>query len=186
MDKVATGSEQEGSELGREWFNGVFLAMPNRVSLCIQIDNVRGLIRALVRMESGDMPVFELLDPLGRFVDPVAQRDEEMGDSSVVFNVPVGGAFEYVFIVLDSVVESGNLLLKATNFNIFMGVASGDGCEEPFDDGSEDVGVEVRVCRQCVHNGIGRHRWFRTLDRTDQERDAVFDGRGVGRIGRCV
>ena len=140
----------------------------------------------MVRMESGDMPIFELLDPLGRFVDPVAQRDEEMGDSSVVFNVPVGGALEYVFIVFDSVMEPGDLLLEATNLDIFMGVASGDGGEEPFDDGSEDVGVEVRVCRQCVRNGIGRHRWFRTLDRTNRERNAVLDGRGVRRIGRYV
>jgi hypothetical protein len=140
----------------------------------------------LVRMEPSDAPVFELLDPLGWLVDSVAQRDEEVGDSSVVFNVPVGGAFEYVFIVFDSVVEPGDLLLEATDLNIFMGVASGDGCEESFDDGSEDIGVEVRVCRQCVRNGIGRHRWFRTLDGTDRERDAVLGGQGVGRIGRCV
>ena len=132
------------------------------------------------------MPVFELLDPLGWLVDSFAQRDEEVGDSSFVFNVPVGGAFEYVFVVFNSVVESGDLLLEATDLDVFMGVASGDGCEKPFDDGSEDVGVEVRVCRQCVRNGIGRHRWFRTLNRTNQERDAVLDGRGVGRIGRCV
>ena len=55
-------------------------------------------------MEPGDAPVFELLDPLGWLVDSIAQRDEEVGDSSFVFNVPVGGAFEYVFIVSDSVV----------------------------------------------------------------------------------
>ena len=109
-----------------------------------------------------------------------------MGDSSFIFNVPVGGAFEYVFIVFDSVMESGDLLLEATNLDILMGVASGDGCEEPFDDGSEDVGVEVKVCRQCVRNGIGQHRWFRTLDRSNRERDVVFDRRGVGRIGRCI
>ena len=140
----------------------------------------------MVRMEPSDAPIFELLNPLGRLVDSVAQRDEEVGDSSVVFNVPIGGAFEYVFIVFDSVVEPSDLLLEATDLNILMGVASGDGCEESFDDGSEDVGVEVRVRRQCVRNGIGRHRWFRTLNRTNQERDAVLDGRGVGRIGRCV
>ena len=126
-------------------------------------------------MEPGDAPVFELLDPLGRLVDSFAQRDEEVGDSSFVFNVPVGGAFEYVFIVFDSVMESGDLFLESTNLDIFIGVVSGDGCEEPFDDGSEDVGVEVRVCHQCVRNGIGRHRWFRTLDWTNRERDAVFD-----------
>ena len=127
-------------------------------------------------MEPGDASIFELFDPLCRFEDSIAQRDEEVGDSSFVFDVPVGGAFEYVFIVFDLVVESGNLFFEATNFDIFMGVTSGDGCEEPFDDGSEDVGVEVRVCCQCVRNGIGRHRWFWTLDRTDWERDAVFNG----------
>ena len=184
--EVTAGSDEEGAEPGGEWFNGVFLAMPNHVSLCIQIDNVRGLIRALICVKPGDASVFELFDPLCRFEDSLAQRDEEVGDSSFILDVPVGGAFKYVFIMFDLIVESGNLLFEATNFDIFVGVASGDGCEEPFDNGSEDVGVEVRVCRQCVRNGIGRHRWFWTLDRTDRERDAVFNGRGVGRIGRCV
>ena len=184
--EVAAGSDEEGAEPGGGWFNRIFLAMPNRVSLCIQIDNVRGLIRALVCMKPGDASIFDLLDPLCRFEDSIAQRDEEVGDSSFVFDVPVGGAFKYVFIVFDPVVESGNLFFEATNFDIFVGVASGDGCKEPFDDGSEDVGIEIRVCRQCVRNGTGQHRWFRALDRTDRERDAIFDGRGVGRIGRGV
>jgi hypothetical protein len=174
--EVAAGSDEEGAEPGREWLNRVFLAMPNSVSLRIQIDNIGGLIRALVRVEPGDASVLELFDPFRRFEDSLAQGNEEVGDSSLVLNVPVGGAFEYVFIVFDPVVESGDLLLEATYFDVVMGVASGDGCEEPFDNGSEDVSVEVRVCRQCVRNGIGRHRWFRTLDRADRERDAVLNG----------
>ena len=35
VDKVATGSKQQGSEPAREQLNGVFLAMPNSVSLHI-------------------------------------------------------------------------------------------------------------------------------------------------------
>ena len=147
------------------------------VSLRIQIDNIGGLIRALVCVEPGDASIFELFDPFCRFEDSVAQGNEEVGNSSLVLNVPVGGAFEYVFVVFDPVVESGNLLFETTNFDVFMGIASGDGREEPFDNGSEDVGVEVRVCHQCVRNGIGQHRWFRTLDQADRERDAVLDGR---------
>ena len=174
--EVAAGSDKEGAEPGGERFNRVFLAMPNRVSLRIQIDNIGGLIWALVCVEPGDASVFELLDPFCRFEDSLAQGDEEVGNSSLIFNVSVGGAFEYVFVVFNPIVESSNLFFKATNFNVFMGIASGDGREEPFDDGSEDVGVKVGVCRQCVRNGIGRHRWFRTLDRTDRERDAVLDG----------
>ena len=140
----------------------------------------------MVRVEPSNTPVFELLDPLGRLVDSVAQGNKEMRDSPVVFNVPIGGAFEYIFIVFNPVMEPGDLFFKAADFDVFVGVVSGDGCKEPLDDGSEDVGVEIRVCRQCVRNGIGRHRWFRTLDRTDRERDAVLGGRGVGRIGRYV
>ena len=44
VDKVTTRPEQEGPELGGEWFNRVFLAMPNRVSLHIEINDIRGLI----------------------------------------------------------------------------------------------------------------------------------------------
>ena len=114
-----------------------------------------GLIRALVRVKPGDASVFELFDPLCRFENSVAQRDEEVGDSSFVFNVSVRGVFEYVFVVFDPVVEPGNLLFEATNFDVFLGVASSDGREEPFGDGSEDVGIKVGVCRQSGRNGIG-------------------------------
>ena len=184
--EVAAQSDEEGAEPGGEWFDGVFLAMPNRVSLCIQIDNIGGLIRALIRVKSSDASIFKLLDPLRRFEDSVAQGNEEVGDPSFVFNVPVRGAFEYVFVVFDSIVESSNLLFEATNFDVFLGIALSDGREEPFGNGSEDVGVKVGVCCQSGRNGTGRHRWFRTLERADRERDAVLDGRGVGRIGRSV
>ena len=186
VDEVAAWPNKEGAEPGGEWFDGIFLTMPHHVSLCIQIDNIGGLIQALLLVEPGNLAVFELLDPLCWFEDSLTQGNEEVGDFPVVLNISVGGAFEYVFVVFDLVVESGNLFFEATNFDIFVGVASGDGCKEPFDDGSEDVGVEIRVCRQCVRNGTGRHRWFRTLDRTDRERDAVLGGRGIGRIGRYV
>ena len=42
--EVAAGPNEEGVEPGGEWFDGILFTMPNRVSLCIQIDNVRGLI----------------------------------------------------------------------------------------------------------------------------------------------
>ena len=35
MYEVAARSDEEGVEPGGKWFDGVFLAMPNRVSLCI-------------------------------------------------------------------------------------------------------------------------------------------------------
>ena len=55
-----------------------------------------------------------------------------MGYSPVVLDVPVGGAFEYIFVVLNMVVEPTDLLFEAADFNVFLGVASGNGCEEPF------------------------------------------------------
>ena len=153
--EVTAWPDEEGSEPGGEWFNGVFFAMPNRVSLCIQIDNIRGLIWALLLMEPGNSTVFELFDPLCQLEDSVTQGNEEMGDSPVIFDVSVGGAFKYVFVVFDLVMESSDLFLEATDFDVFVGIASGNGCEEPFCDGSKDVGVEVRVCCQSGRNGIG-------------------------------
>ena len=153
--EVTARPNEEGAEPGREQFDGVFLTMPNRVSLHIQIDNIGGLIRALIHVKPGDTSVFQLLDPFCRFEDSVAQGNEEVGDLLFVFDVSVGGAFKYVFVVFDSIVEPGNLLFETMDFNIFMGIASGNGCEEPLCDGSEDVGVEVRVCRQRGRNSIG-------------------------------
>jgi hypothetical protein len=176
VHEVAAWPNKEGTEPGREQFDGVFFTMPNRVSLRIQVDNVRGLIRALLLMEPGDSTIFQLFDPFCWFEDPVAKGDEEVRDSPIILNIPVGGAFEYVFIVLDTIVESANLFLEATDFDVLLGIVSSDGCEEPFGDGSEDVGIEVRVRCQRGCNGTGQHRWFRTLDRASQERNAVFDG----------
>jgi hypothetical protein len=109
-----------------------------------------------------------------------------MGYSPIILDVPIGGAFEYVFIVLDMIMEPSDLLFEAMDFDVFLGVVLGNGCEEPLCDSSEDVGVEVRVCHQCGRNGTGRHRWFQALDRTDRERNAVFGGRGVGGIDRTI
>ena len=153
--EVAARPDEEGAEPGGEWFDGVFLAMPNRVSLCIQIDNIGGLIRALVRMKPGDASIFELLDPLRWLEDSVTQRDEEVGDSSFVFNVAIRGAFEYVLVMFDSVVEPSNLLFEVTNFDVFLGVTPSNGREEPFSDGAEDVGIKVGVCCQSGRNSIG-------------------------------
>ena len=109
-----------------------------------------------------------------------------MGDSPVVFDVPIRGAFKYIFVVFDPVVESGDLFFEAMNFDVLVGVVSGNGGKERFSDGSEDVSIKVRVCCQCGRNSIGRHRWFRTLDQTDRERDTVLCGQGIGGIDRAV
>ena len=179
MHEVTAGPNEEGVEPSGEQFNGVFLTMPNRVSLRIQVDNVRGLIRALLLMESGDPSIFQLLDPFGQFKDPISKGDVKVGHPTIVLDVPIGGSLEYVFIVFDTVVEPMDLLFEAANFTGFLGITSGDGCEEPLSDGSENVGVEVGVGRQGGCNGTGRHRWFWTLDRSDWERDTVLGGRGI-------
>ena len=175
VHEVTGGPNEEGTEPGRERLDGVFLAMPNRVSLRIQIDNVRGLIRALLLMESGDLTIFKLFDPLGWLKDPVAKGDEEVGDSPIVLNIPVGGAFEYVFVVLNTIVEPGDLFFEAMDLDVFLGVMSGNGHKEPLGDCLEDVGIKVRVGCQCGRNGTGRHRWFWALNWMNRERNAVFD-----------
>ena len=127
-------------------------------------------------MKPSNSTVFQLLDPLCWFKDPVAEGNEEVGDSPVVLDVPIGGMFEYVFVVPNAIMEPVDLLLEAMDFDVFLGIVSGDGCKEPFHDGSEDVSIEIRVCCQCGRNGTGRHRWFRALDRANWERSAVFGG----------
>ena len=179
VHEVTAWPNKEGVEPGGEWFDGVLLTVPNHVGLCIQIDNIGGLIWALLLVEARDSTVLELLDPFRRFEDSVTQGNEELGDSPIVFDVSIGGAFKYVFIVFDPVMKSGDLFFEVANFNVFMGVMSGNGCEEPLYDGSENVGIEVRVCRQRGRNGIGQHRWFWCFNRTHRERDAVLGGRGV-------
>jgi hypothetical protein len=127
-------------------------------------------------MKPGDSSVFQLLDPFRWFEDPVAEGNEEVGHSPVILGVPIRGSLKYAFVVFNTVVKSVDLLIEAMDFAGLLGVMSGDGCEEPLCNGSEDVGIEVRVRHQGGRNSTGRHRWFRTLDQVDRERDAVFDG----------
>ena len=79
MHEVTAGPEEEGTEPGRKQFNGVFFAMPIHVSLCIQVDNVRGLIRALALVITGDSAIFRPLDPLGGTVDSITEGNVEVG-----------------------------------------------------------------------------------------------------------
>jgi hypothetical protein len=101
VDEVAARSKQEGSEPAREWFDGVFLAMPNSVSLQIQINDIRGLIRVLAIVKAGDSSIFSSLDPLGRVEDSITQGNVELQGLAVINNISFGGLFEGAFVVLD-------------------------------------------------------------------------------------
>ena len=176
MHEVATGPDEEGAEPGREWFNGVFLAVAHCVSLCMQIDNVRGLIVALHVVVAGDSTIFQPFDPFGGAKDSVADGDVEVRHLPIVLNVPIGGSVECVLIVLNMVMKPADLLLKVADFAGFLGVTPSDGSEEPLSNGSKDVHIELRVGRQGGCNCTRRHRWFQTLDRSDWERDVILGG----------
>jgi hypothetical protein len=45
--------------------------MPDPVSLCIPIDNVRGLIQAMAIIITSDSTIFKSFDPLGRAEDSI-------------------------------------------------------------------------------------------------------------------
>ena len=140
---------------------------------------MRGLIRALVFMIPSDSSVVQFLDPLGWAEDPIAEGNVKVGDLSIVLLVAIRGSFDNVLIMLNMVVEPVDLLLEVADFAGLLGVTPGNGCEEPLCDGSENVCVEFWVGCQGGCNGTRRHRWFRTLDQSNWERDAVFGGRGV-------
>ena len=114
-------------EPGRERFNGVFFTMPNCVSLCIQVDNVRGLIRALALMITSNSAVFQPLDPLSRVVDSIAKGNIEVGYSPVVLDVAIRGSFECVFVVLDMVMEPSDLFFEAAYLTGSMGFTLSNG-----------------------------------------------------------
>ena len=99
-----------------------------------------------------------------------------MGDLPFIFNVAIRRPVEVVFVVFDTVVEPTDLFFETMDFTGFLGVTSGNGCKEPFGDGSEDVHIELGVGRQGGCNCTRQHRWFWTLDPSDWERGAVLGG----------
>jgi hypothetical protein len=116
---------------------------------------MRGLIWALLFMVSGDSSVFQLFNPFGQAEDSITKGDVKVGYSPIVLDISVGSSLEYVFVVFNMVVEPTDLLFEAVNLAGLLGIALGDGCKEPFSNGSENVCVEVRVGRQGGCNGIG-------------------------------
>ena len=177
--EVTAGPEEEGMEPSREQFDGFFLAMPNHVSLRIQINNVRGLIRALALVVTSDSAIFQPLDPFGRTVDPITKRNVEVGHSPIILNVAIGGLLECVFIVLDMIMEPSDLFFKVAYFAGGLGSALSDGREEPISDGLEDGCVEVGVGCQGGCNCTRQHRWFQTPTQPDRERDVVLGEQDV-------
>ena len=72
--------------------------MPNCVSLCIKVNNVWGLIRALAFIEAGNSAVVQPLDPFGGALDSVAQGNVEVGYLPIIDNIAIRGSFELVFV----------------------------------------------------------------------------------------
>ena len=179
VHKIAAGPDEKGTEPGREQFDRVFLTMPHCVSLHIQVNNMRGLIRALGVTVSGNSSVVQPFDPFGWAEDSITKGNVEMGNSSIILLIAIGREVECVLVVLNAVMEPTDLFFEVANLTCLLGVTSGDGHEEPFSDGSEDVPIEIRVGRQGGCNCTGRHRWFQTLDQSDQERGAILSRQGI-------
>ena len=109
---------------------------------------MRGLIRALGVVVSGNSPIIQPFDPFGWAEDSITEGNVEMGDSSVILFIAIGRLVECVLLVLDAVVESVDLFFEVVNLACLLGVTSGDDREEPFSDGSEDVRIEIGVGHQ--------------------------------------
>jgi hypothetical protein len=127
VHKVTARPKEEDMKPSREWFDGVFLAMPNCVSLHIQIDNMRGLIRALALMVTCDPAIFQPLDPLGRMVDSISEGNVEVGYLPIILDVAIRGSFKLVFIMLDMIMEPSDLFFEVTHFTGSMGLTLGNG-----------------------------------------------------------
>jgi hypothetical protein len=145
VHEVAAGPQEKGAEPGGNQFNRVFLAMPHCVSLCIQVDNVRGLIRALSVMVTGNSAIFQPFDPFGRVEDSITDGDVEVRYLPIILDITIGGSIKRVLVVLNMDVEPGNLFLKAANFAGLLGIALSYGHEKSFSNGSENVHIEIGV-----------------------------------------
>ena len=110
-----------------EWFNGVFFTMPNCVSLSMQVDNMRELIRAPALVIAGNSAVFQPLDPFGRTVDSITEGNKEVGYLPVIVDVAIGGSVECIFVVLDTIVEPSDLFLEVAHLTGFEGFMLSNG-----------------------------------------------------------
>jgi hypothetical protein len=106
-------------------------------------------------MEAGNSSVVQPLDPFGRAVGSVTQRDVELGNLSVIDDIPIRGLLELVFVMFNMVMQAFNLLLKVVHFNGGLGFASSDGGEEAISDGSENVWVKLGMGSEGCRNSTG-------------------------------
>ena len=127
VHEIAARPNEEGIKPGGEQLNGDFFAMSNHVSLCIQVDNMRGLIRALAIVITGDPAVFQPFDPFGGAENSITNGDVEVGHLSIVLDVAIWGSVECILVVLNMVVEPTDLLFEAVDFTGFVDFALSDG-----------------------------------------------------------
>ena len=129
--------------------------MPNRVSLCIEINDIRGLIWALAFVKAGDSAVFQPLDPFSRAEDSIAQGNVELGNLPVVDDVSFQGSFKLVLVVFDMILQTCGLSLEVMHFDGCLCLILGDCSKEAISDCLEDVRVEFRMGSNGCCNGIG-------------------------------
>jgi hypothetical protein len=106
-------------------------------------------------MVPSDSSIFQFLDPLGQLEDSITKGDVEVGHPPVVLDISIRSSLEYALIILDTVVEPVDLLFEVVNFAGLLGIASGNGCKEPFSDGSENVSIEVGGAAKVVATVLG-------------------------------
>ena len=160
--REVTAGTKEGAEPGRNWFDGVLLAMPNHVSLSIQVNNIWGLIGTLALMVAGDSAIIQPLNPLGRAVDSVTQRNVELRNLPIIDNVSVGGSLKLGFVMLDMVVEPLGLFLEVAHLDGCSCFVVGDGVIVIYGCWAEALELQCqhqaldRMSRVCVCCGIVR------------------------------
>ena len=129
--------------------------MPNRVSLCIQINDIGGLIQALAIMVAGHSTIFKPLDPFGRAEDSITQGNVEVGDLSAVDDEALRSFLEAGFVMQDVILKAIDLSLEAFDFDGCLCLTSGDCGEEAVSNHVKDVWVELRMGSKGHCNSSG-------------------------------
>jgi len=93
-------------------------------------------------------------------MEPIPNWDMEVGDVTVVENVPFGGMFEGFFVMKDSLLKPFNLFCKALVVHHSLGLLFGDRAKEAISDRLEEDCIDVGVVLKGGVDCTGQHSWW--------------------------
>lgn len=161
--EISRGAHHEVSEPCQNWqgWDSFTVTVIVIVGLHIQVDAVRLGARSICVSIPKDHTIIIELDPFGGVVESMASWDMEMGNASIVEDVPLWSMLKGLLVVEDPVLKAFNLIRKVMVVDGSLGLTLGNHAKEFIGNCAEEDGIDVWIVLKCGIDCLGQHcQWY--------------------------